>query len=130
MSFFFFRKCKNKIKEQINKVLEKIHREDALTLSFFEVNVILQKFVILPNLIVFSFVKQKGIVIITKQIQKVSLYPTQELFKKYLEEYIEKGSAGYINDIGKHKWDSRFYSEYMQIVSIIFDFFFAVFLDL
>jgi hypothetical protein len=64
---------------------------------------------------------------ITKQIQKVSLYPTQELFKKYLEEYVEKGSAGYINDIGKHKWDSRFYSEYIRIVSIIFDFFCSFF---
>ena len=57
---------------------------------------------------------------ITKKIQKVSLYPTPELFKEYLEEYVEKGSAGYINDI---KWDSQFYSEYMQIVSIISDFF-------
>ena len=60
---------------------------------------------------------------ITKKIQKVSLYPTPELFKEYLEEYVEKGSAGCINDIGKHKWDSQFYSEYMQIVSIISDFF-------
>jgi len=39
------------------------------------------------------------------------------LFKEHLEEYIEKGSNGYINEIGKHKWDSRFYSEFMPIVS-------------
>ena len=54
---------------------------------------------------------------ITKKIQRTSLYPTQELFKKHLEEYVENGSNGYINDIGKHKWDSRFYSEFMPMVS-------------
>jgi hypothetical protein len=43
--------------DEINRVLGKIHREDALTPSFFEVNIIFQKFVILSNLILFSFVK-------------------------------------------------------------------------
>ena len=39
------------------------------------------------------------------------------MFKVHLKEYVEKGSKGYINDVGKHKWDLRFYSEYMQTVS-------------
>ncbi|EXX63085.1 hypothetical protein RirG_155620 [Rhizophagus irregularis DAOM 197198w] len=42
-------------------------------------------------------------------------YPTPELFKEHFEVYIEKGSKGYINDIGRHRWDSRFYSEFMPI---------------
>ncbi|PKY62292.1 hypothetical protein RhiirA4_551189 [Rhizophagus irregularis] len=57
----------------------------------------------------------KGIVTITKEIQKKSLYSTPELFKEHFEVYIEKGSKGYINDIGRHRWDSRFYSEFMPI---------------
>ena len=56
---------------------------------------------------------------ITKEIQRISLYPTQELFKEHLEAYVEKGSNGYINDIGKHKWDLLFYSKYMPTVSVI-----------
>ncbi|PKB97525.1 hypothetical protein RhiirA5_432963 [Rhizophagus irregularis] len=76
-----------------NKMLRKMRREDALTPAFFE----------------------KGIVAITKEIQKTSLYPTQELFKERLEEYVEKRSNGYINDIGKHNWDSRFYSQFMPM---------------
>ena len=59
------------------------------------------------------------IIAITKEIQKISLYPTQELFKERLEEYIEKGSNGYINDIGRHNWDSRFHVEFMPMVSVI-----------
>ena len=43
-----------------------------------------------------------------------------ELFKEHLEGYVEKHSKGYIKDIGKHRWDSRFYSEFMTIVSISF----------
>jgi hypothetical protein len=54
-----------------------------------------------------------------KEIQKMSLYPTQEMFKEHLEAYIERGSKGYINSIGKFKWDSRFHSEFMPIVSAI-----------
>ena len=38
---------------------------------------------------------------ITKDIQKVSLHPTAELFKKHLEAYIEMRSKGYIKDIGE-----------------------------
>jgi hypothetical protein len=56
---------------------------------------------------------------ITKEIQKTSLYPTAELFKEHLENYVEKRSDGYIKDIGKRRWDSRFYSEFLHIVSII-----------
>ncbi|CAG8704887.1 13125_t:CDS:2 [Funneliformis caledonium] len=37
------------------------------------------------------------------------------LFKEHLESYVEKHSKGYIKDIGKHRWDSRFYSEFMTI---------------
>ncbi|CAG8733897.1 1825_t:CDS:2 [Funneliformis caledonium] len=57
-----------------------------------------------------------GIVTITKDIQKITLHPTVELFKEHLESYIEKHSKGYIKDIGKHHWDSRFYSKFMTIV--------------
>ncbi|CAG8617806.1 6399_t:CDS:2 [Funneliformis mosseae] len=58
----------------------------------------------------------KGIVTITKDIQKITLYLIVELFKGYLESYIEKHSKEYIKDIGKHRWDSHFYSEFMTIV--------------
>ncbi|CAB4491113.1 unnamed protein product [Rhizophagus irregularis] len=89
---------RNQIKQEkklneMNQMLRKMRREDALTPAFFE----------------------KGIVAITKEIQKTSLYPTQELFKERLEEYVEKRSNGYINDIGKHNWDSRFYSQFMPM---------------
>ncbi|GET57108.1 hypothetical protein GLOIN_2v1790251 [Rhizophagus irregularis DAOM 181602=DAOM 197198] len=79
--------------EDIKQILLKIHCEESLSPTFFK----------------------KGIVTITKKIQKKSLYPIPELFKEYLEVYIEKGSKGYINDIGRHRWDSRFYSEFMPI---------------
>ncbi|CAG8661256.1 15338_t:CDS:2 [Funneliformis caledonium] len=47
-----------------------------------------------------------GIVAITKDIQKITLHPTVELFKGHLESYVEKHSKGYIKDIGKHCWNS------------------------
>ncbi|GBC28627.2 uncharacterized protein OCT59_000983 [Rhizophagus irregularis] len=76
--------------EDIKQILLKIHREESLSPAFFKVNVVFS-----PRF--------------------KSLYPTPELFKEHFEVYIEKGSKGYINDIGRHRWDSRFYSEFMPI---------------
>ncbi|CAG8761707.1 9667_t:CDS:1, partial [Funneliformis caledonium] len=59
----------------------------------------------------------KGIIAITKKIQKITLHPTAELFKERLESYVEKHSREYIKDIRKYRWDSHFYSEYMTIIS-------------
>ncbi|KAF0487843.1 hypothetical protein F8M41_022474 [Gigaspora margarita] len=80
-----------------NNCEERDTREDNLSSAFFE----------------------KGIVTITKDIQKISLYPTAELFKDHLESYVEKQSKGYIKDIGERRWDSRFYSEFLPIAEKI-----------
>uniref|UniRef100_U9UR56 Transmembrane protein n=1 Tax=Rhizophagus irregularis (strain DAOM 181602 / DAOM 197198 / MUCL 43194) TaxID=747089 RepID=U9UR56_RHIID len=86
--------------DEIKNVLLKIHKEDNLTQNFL----------------------QKGIIGITKIIQKTTLYPTSDLFKEHLEAYIENSSKGYINNIGKHRWDAKFYSDFLPIASIIFYF--------
>ena len=72
------------------------------------------------------FLIQKGIVAITKELQKISLHPTTDLFKEYFEAYVEKGSEGYINNIGKHRWDAKFHSEFMPIVCVFFIFYFVI----
>ncbi|CAG8669163.1 16335_t:CDS:2 [Funneliformis caledonium] len=78
--------------EKLNRQ-NKLQHEDSLLSTFFD----------------------KGIIAITKEIQKITLHPTAKLFKEHLESYVEKHSRGYIKDIEKHHWDSHFYSEYMII---------------
>jgi hypothetical protein len=55
------------------------------------------------------------------------MYPPAEEFKKTLEEHLEKKSPTYINDIGRHRWETKFYSELITLVG--FENSLALFLD-
>jgi len=44
-------------------------------------------------------------------IAKETMYPPPEEFKRTLEEYLDEKSPCYIQDIGKRRWETKFYSE-------------------
>jgi hypothetical protein len=44
--------------------------------------------------------------------------PSPEEFKRTLEEQLEKKSPNYIQDIGKHRWETKFYSELITLVGL------------
>ncbi|CAG8671012.1 1625_t:CDS:2 [Racocetra fulgida] len=80
---------KNQLKQdkkldKMMKVILKLQQEDSLSSAFFEKSII-------------------GIVTIIKEIQKISLYSTAELFKEHLEIYVERWFKGYMKDI-EEQW--------------------------
>jgi len=46
------------------------------------------------------------------------MYPPLEEFKRMLEEQLEKKSPSYIQDIRKHRWETKFYSELITLVGL------------
>lgn len=79
----------NKKLDNLTGVQKKMIREDSLGKNFWEI------------------AARK----ICSLLAKETMYPPPEEFKKSLEEYLDQKSPCYIQDIGKHRWETKFYSE-------------------
>ena len=106
----------NKKLDNLTGVQKKMIREDSLGKNFWEV-IILKLLWPLTSLFLKYFSLQIAARKICSLLAKETMYPPPEEFKRSLEEYLDQKFPCYIQDIGKHRWETKFYSELITMVS-------------